>query len=117
VRGRDAGGNEVLLEYQPAIVGRLGIDFPLPASFRGGGGLRFVGEQRCENPEIGGLQPLASSRTVDLSLRRIFDLGRDGPLRHVDASASLRNATDAVVFDQCGLPQPGRLFQIQFRIR
>ena len=117
VRGRDAGGNEVLLEYQPAIVGRLGIDFPLPASFRGGGGLRFVGEQRCENPEIGGLQRLASSRTVDLSLRRIFNLGRDGPLRHVDASASLRNATDAVVFDQCGLPQPGRLFQIQFRIR
>ena len=117
VRGRDAGGNEVLLEYEPAIVGRLGIDVQLPTSFRGGGGLRFVGEQRCENPEIAGLQRLASNRTVDFSLRRIFNLGRGGALRHVDASASLRNATDAVVFDQCGLPQLGRFFQIQFRVR
>jgi iron complex outermembrane receptor protein len=117
VRGLDAGGNEVLLEYEPAIVGRLGVDVPLPANFRGGGGLRFVSEQRCENPEIGGLQRLGSSRTVDFSLRRIFNLGRGGVLRRVDASASVRNATDAVVFDQCGLPQPGRLFQIQFRVR
>ena len=77
--------------------------------------LRFVGVQSCENPESGGLQPLDSSRTLDLSIRRIFERVTRGWGR-LDASASVRNVTDSVVYDQCGLPQPGRLFQIQFRI-
>lgn len=116
VKGFDTDGSEVELEYEPSVLGKLGLVVPLPAELQVGGDLRFVGEQRCENPEAGGLQPLASSKSVDLSLRRVFRLGRGGALSRVDASASLRNATDAVVFDQCGLPQPGRLFQIQFRV-
>lgn len=115
-RGRDAGGNEVILEYEPAVVGKLGIDVPLPARLRGGGQFRFVSEQRCQNPEIGAFELLASSKIVDLSLRRIFSLARGGALSRIDVSASVRNATDAVVFDQCGLPQPGRLFQLQLRV-
>lgn len=116
VKGLDASGNEVLLEYEPTIVGKIGLDVPLPAAFLGSGDLRFVGEQRCENPEVGGLQSLSSSRTVDLSLRRFFGLRSGGAMSRIDASASLRNVTDAVVFDQCGLPQPGRYFQVRFRI-
>jgi iron complex outermembrane receptor protein len=116
VEGLDTAGNEVPLEYEPAIVGRAGLDVPLPQRFRASGELRFMGAQRCENPEVGGLQRLASSRTLDLSLRRVFGLGRSGALRRVDASASVRNLTDAIVFDQCGLPQPGRLFQIRLTV-
>jgi len=114
--GYDAAGGEVDLEYEPAVAGKLGVDVPLPAEFWAGSEVRFVGSQLCENPEVGGLQPLDSSTTADLSLRRLFRLGRGGAMTRVDATASLRNLTDAVVFDQCGLPQPGRLFQIQFRI-
>ncbi|HBD97658.1 MAG TPA: hypothetical protein DC060_05610, partial [Gemmatimonadetes bacterium] len=77
---------------------------------------RFVGGQSCENPELGGLQPLGASGSVDFSLRRIFRLGSSGGLSRLDASASLRNATDATVYDQCGLPQPGRTLQFQFRV-
>ena len=78
--------------------------------------MRFLGEQLCENPEAGGLEPLASSRIVDLTLRRFFQWGRGGSLQRLDASASLRNVMDSAVYDQCGLPQPGRLVQLQFRI-
>lgn len=116
VKGFDGAGAEVELEYEPAVVGKVGLDVPLPMQVRGTGDVRFVGSQSCENPEVGGLQPLGSSRSVDLGLRRGFRFGNGGALTRLDASASLRNAMDAVVFDQCGLPQPGRFFQIQFRI-
>lgn len=116
VRGFESDGSEVDLEYEPSITGKAGIDVGLPAQLRGNTEVRFVGTQQCENPEAGGLQPLDSSTMVDFSLRRMFQLRGAGALRRLDATASLRNVTDAAVFDQCGLPQPGRLFQLQFRI-
>ena len=78
---------------------------------------RYVGAQTCQNPEVGGLQPLASSTSFDLTLRRIFQFGRGAALDRIDTSLAVRNVTDRAVFDQCGLPQPGRLVQVQFRIR
>lgn len=116
VNGFDPTGAEIELEYEPAVVGKVGVDVALPAGLRGGTELRWVGEQRCENPEVGGLQPLGSSTTLDLSLRRAFAVRSGGALSRLETSASLRNTTDALVFDQCGLPQPGRFFQIRLRI-
>ncbi len=116
VHGVDASGQHVDLEYEPRTIGRLGLELPVGAGVRAAGTLRYVGLQRCENPEIGGLQPLASSRTGDLSLRRIFRHAGAGVPGNVDASIEMRNVTDAVVFDQCGLPQPGRTLRIQFRV-
>ncbi|MEJ2203606.1 MAG: TonB-dependent receptor [Gemmatimonadota bacterium] len=114
VHGHEADGTKVDLEYEPSVAGKAGLEVPVPAGARAVGQLRYMGEQRCANPETGGLQPLKSSRSVDLSLRRLFSGSRT--MRSVDASISVRNVTDALVFDQCGLPQPGRTFQIQLRI-
>ncbi len=116
VKGMEADGSEVELEYEPAITGKLGVETPLGAGFRASGSFRFVGGQSCENPEVGGLQPLGANASADFSLRKIFRLRRAGQLSRIDASASLRNATDATVYDQCGLPQPGRTLRFQFRL-
>jgi iron complex outermembrane receptor protein len=116
VKGFEADGTEVELEYEPAVAGKFGLEGPLLAEFRGSGQVRYMSQQLCENPEAGGLQPLDGSASLDLTVRRLFSLGNSRVLSRMDASASLRNVTDAAVFDQCGLPQPGRLFQIQFRI-
>ncbi|KPJ74709.1 MAG: hypothetical protein AMS19_15015 [Gemmatimonas sp. SG8_23] len=116
VKGLEADGTEVELEYEPAAAGKVGVLVPVPAEIQVGADLRFMGEQLCQNPESGGLEPLASSTTVDLSARRLFSIRNGGALSRMDVSASLRNVADAAVFDQCGLPQPGRLFQIRFRI-
>ena len=94
----------------------LGLLLPIPADLQVGANLRFMGEQLCENPEAGGLQPLESATTFDLTLRRLFGIRSGGALSRIDTSVALRNVTDASVFDQCGLPQPGRLLQVQFRI-
>jgi len=116
VKGIDPDGREVELEYEPSIAGKFGIDVPVPGRARLSSDVRFVGDQKCVNPEAGGLQSLDSSTSLDATLRRVFGLRRGGALSRLDAQLSVRNLTDSVVFDQCGLPQPGRLFQIQFRV-
>ena len=57
VKGLDVAGNEVELEYEPSVVGKVGLDVPFVAGVRAGGEVRYVGSQMCENPEVGGLQP------------------------------------------------------------
>ncbi len=114
--GVGPSGEEVPLEYEPTITGKFGLNIPLHGGIHVGSEVRYMGEQLCENPEAGGLQPLASSRILDLRARRLFGLRGGRTLSRLDASVALLNVTDASVFDQCGLPQPGRLFQIQFRI-
>ena len=116
VKGFEDDGTEVELEYEPALAGKFGLEGPLLAAFRGSAAVRYMSQQLCENPEAGGLQPLDGSASLDLTVRRLFSLGNSRALSRMDASASMRNVTDAAVFDQCGLPQPGRLVQIQFRI-
>ncbi|MGM0669166.1 MAG: hypothetical protein ACQET1_05565, partial [Gemmatimonadota bacterium] len=64
---------------------------------------------------LGGLEPFDGSGHLDLGLHRVFDLIM-GPFRRVDGEVRLDNATDAVVMDQCGLPQPGRTLRIQLRV-
>ena len=117
VDGFDVDGSVVELEYEPAISGKLGFEMPVYGKLNLGAEARYVGEQKCENPEIGGLQTLGSSKSFDFKIRRVFDVSRAGILSRLDASASVKNVTDSAIYDQCGLPQPGRLIQVQFRIR
>jgi len=65
VKGIDGDGTEVELEYEPTLAGKIGANVPLPAEVWLAGDMRYMGEQKCENPEVGGLQPLGSSRTLD----------------------------------------------------
>ncbi len=116
VTGIDQKGLRVQLEYEPTITGRVGVETPLGDVFRASGTLRFLGNQMCENPEIGGLQNLSSSGTLDLRLRSFFRVHSGSSLARAEVGVGLRNATDASVYDQCGLPQPGRTFQIQIRL-
>ena len=114
-RGIDPDGEEVRLEYEPEIAGRLSASVPLPLGLEGGVSGRFMGRQFCENPELGGLDSFDSSHHLDLRLGRLFG-SRTGVLSRTEAMVNLDNVTDALVLDQCGLPQPGRTFRIQFRI-
>jgi iron complex outermembrane receptor protein len=115
VRGIGPAGDEVKLEYEPKVAGKVAAMVPLPLEVEGGAAARFMGEQYCENPDVGGLQTLDGSQHLDLSLRRAFQFG-GGTLGKMEASVNVDNVTDAVVWDQCGLPQPGRTMRVQFRL-
>ncbi len=101
-------------EYQPALAGSLNLDGPIVAGIRGRADLGLVGRQYCVDPELGSDIALGATARLDLVVSREWNIG--GAFRTVQATAGLHNATDATVFDQCGLPQPGRLFRVAFRI-
>ena len=116
VRGVEPDGTRIELEYEPSVTGEFSLESPLGGGYRAASDFRFVSDQRCANPEVGGLQSFGASGSADFSLRKIFQFGGRGALSRVDASASVRNATNSTSYDQCGLPQPGRTLQVQFRV-
>jgi iron complex outermembrane receptor protein len=116
VRGLEPDGSEVRLEYEPSVVGKLTAQLPLFAEIVGVAGVNYVGEQLCQNPEAGGLEPFSSSPRFDLGILRRFILGGGRAIRALDASVRVDNVGDAGVFDQCGLPQPGRTFSLEFSV-
>lgn len=101
-------------EYQPWIAGGLGLSSPLGFEFWGTGRLRHLGPRYCVHPDLDRQVRLSSDTWLDLELGRSFGLG--GSARRIDLVLALDNATDSAVYDQCGLPQPGRLLRLQFRI-
>lgn len=116
VKGLDADGREVELEYEPTVSGSLGLRGPLPWRITGTTDLGFVSDQYCQNPEAGGLEAFDTDPVVDLGLRRTFRPGSRGSFSRIEAVLGVDNVTDAGVFDQCGLPRPGRTFRLQVRL-
>ena len=103
-------------EYEPGVVGAFDVAMPVPGEFSLSGGYRFVGRQSCLNVESGSMDTLSRTRRFDLELRRFFAFEGRSALANVDALVSVTNLTDNAIFDQCGLPQPGRTFRVQLRL-
>jgi len=101
-------------EYQPEIAGSINLSGPLFADVIGRAEVEMVGRQFCVDPEVEADVALDGSARLDLLVSREWNIG--GPFRRLQASAGLHNLTDTAVYDQCGLPQPGRLFRTQFRV-
>ena len=62
---------------------------------------------------------LGGQTTGDAALSRAWTLGgaRARLLRTLRATLALDNLTDATVYDQCGLPQPGRTLRLAIELR
>jgi len=116
VRGRDAAGDAVELEYEPAIAGGVGIEAPLPLRARIAAQAQLTGRQHYLDLDRGAFAVLGSSARIDLRAGRGFDLGAAGPLRRLDAELAIENVADQPVYDQAGLPQPGRTVRLQMRL-
>ena len=105
-------------EHQPEVRGSLELGVPLPAAVRAFAAARYTGTQYCVLPDTGGQERLGDQTEANVALERSWVLRRDsgvfGALRTVLA---LDNATDATVYDQCGLPQPARTLRLVVQIR
>jgi hypothetical protein len=51
-----------------------------------------------------------------MEVARSWPLGRGSMARTLTVVGGVRNATDASVYDQCGLPAPGRQFTLTIRV-
>lgn len=108
-----AAGATLRPEYEPALSARLRAAATLPLGVAGAVGLRYIGRQYCVSPDAGGTEALAASGRADAELRR--DFGSLG--RRLTAALLAENVTDALAYDQCGLPQPGRTLRLELRVR
>ncbi|HEX8362223.1 MAG TPA: TonB-dependent receptor, partial [Longimicrobium sp.] len=100
----NAGAGPARPEHMPGMRAGLDVDAPLPLELRGRIGIQHTGGQFCVHPELGSDVRLGAATRVDLGLRRSW--------RRLRATLALDNAADAAVFDQCGMPQPGRTLRL-----
>lgn len=104
-------------EYQPGVVAGLSLHAPLPFATRAGISARHTGAQYCANPDAPGEMELGRSTRVDLDVGRAVRLRAGGAFANLELRAAADNIGDAAIYDQCGLPQPGRTLRLQLRIR
>ncbi len=64
------------------------------------------------NPDLQRDERLSADTWADLEVARSFRL----PGRRLELAFAAENVTDTRILDQCGLPQPGRLFRLQLRV-
>jgi iron complex outermembrane receptor protein len=103
-------------ENNPERRGRLEFGLPLPWQMRGFATARYTGTQYCLNGETGNEMTLSSQATSDLAVQRTFAVRGSGPFRWLRTVLSLDNVADSAVYDQCGLPQPGRTLRLMMSI-
>lgn len=104
-------------ENNPELRGMLELGLPLPARLRGFANARYTGTQYCLNADTGGEMELRARTQANLALERRFTLATRGAVRGLRAVLALDNATNVAIYDQCGLPQPGRTLRLMLSFR
>ncbi len=102
-------------EYQPAVSGSLELGVRAPLTIDTRLLIDYIGRRYCVNPDLGSDQELQASTALGFQLWRDWSF-RAGPLRRFRALAALENLTNGEIYDQCGLPRPGRVFRIQVEV-
>jgi iron complex outermembrane receptor protein len=111
-----ANDTERHAENNPEVRGRVELGLPLPWQVRGFATARHTGTQYCLNGETGNEMTLKSATTTDFAVERRFAVRDNGPFRWLRAVLALDNAGNSAVYDQCGLPQPGRTLRMMMTI-
>jgi iron complex outermembrane receptor protein len=88
----------------------------MPWQMRGFATARHVGTQYCLNGETGNEMTLPSRTTTDLALERRFTVRSSGPFSWLRTVLALDNVGNTAIYDQCGLPQPGRTLRFMMTI-
>ena len=103
-------------ENNPEVRGRLELGVPLPWQIRGFATTRHTGKQYCLNEETQSWMTLGSATATDLAVQRTSAVN-SGPFRSMRTVLSFDNVGNVSVFDQCGLPQPGRTLRLMVTLR
>lgn len=99
-------------EYQPEVAAGLRLDGPAPAGARLRLAADVTGRQFGANPATGAFEALDETLWLEAGLRRTFAEG-PGALPGFGLRLAVTNLADAAVFDQLGLPRPGRTFRLE----
>ncbi|HEY0931426.1 MAG TPA: TonB-dependent receptor [Gemmatimonas sp.] len=100
--------NERVAEHNPERRGSLAVISPTLAGFRASVMGRYTGTQYCQHPDLGRQVELAAQTVADAAVTRTFSMRSSGLLQRLTALVAMDNLGNKTVYDQCGLPQPGR---------
>ena len=112
-----ATGSPRRAENNPEQRGRLELGVPLPASVKAFAVARYTGTQYCLHGDTSRLQQLSARTVADLAVQRSMPMARRGLFRALVALVSFDNVGNVAVYDQCGLPQPGRTVRLTMSLR
>ncbi len=104
-------------ENTPERVGSAYLRFPFLAGIDATASAEYTGPQFCQAPGSGEDVELEGGSWFNASLSRLFvaPAGRARG-RRIEARISATNLGDTALYDQCGLPRPGRSLQFQVRV-
>jgi len=105
-------------ENLPELEWGLEASVPLASDFHASFGARYTGTQFCLDPDTGGDRELDGGAWLNAGLSKSFSFGseRAATFSGVELSAFAENLGDVALYDQCGLPRPGRIVGVQVRV-
>ncbi|HET7038267.1 MAG TPA: TonB-dependent receptor [Gemmatimonadales bacterium] len=104
-------------ENLPELFGGIEALVALPHEFRLAARARYEGNQFCISPGTGLDSELEAGATLAAELGRTWSLRPGGGwFGRLETRAAVDNVNDVALFEQCGLPQPGRVFRVQVRV-
>lgn len=100
-------------EHQPELRAALDLGIALPLALRATVRAQHTGRQWCTSPEADAQIRLGTSTVWSAGLSRDFRVRRASSLLSLlRVTLAGDNLGDAVAYDQCGLPRPGRLVRL-----
>jgi iron complex outermembrane receptor protein len=105
-------------ENLPSVFGAVYGRLPIGLAVTAGGEARLTGSQFCIDPGTGLDQRLGGAVTFNGELVRPWRIGTagEGLFSILETRISVQNATNRALYDQCGLPEPGRVISFQIRV-
>jgi iron complex outermembrane receptor protein len=105
-------------ENLPEASGSAYLRVPLRSGVFATAGLGYTGSQFCQHPDTGDDVRLEGGTTLRADVARTWSVApsRGGPFGRMETRLSVDNITDKALYDQCGLPRPGRLLRLQVRL-
>ncbi len=100
--------NESRAEHTPEQRGSLTISSPMLAGFKASLMGSYTGTQYCQHPDLNRQVELSSQTVSNAAVTRSFQLRNNGILQRLTALIAMDNIGNRTVYDQCGMPQPGR---------
>lgn len=105
-------------ENLPELFGSAFAQFPIIAGLDGRVEAHHTGSQFCIDPGSGEDSELDAGTILNGMLSRVWSI-RPQPgnwFSRLETRVTVSNAGDTALYDQCGLPQPGRLVRFQVRL-
>ena len=103
-------------ENLPETFGSLHAEVPLALDIAASAEARYTGSQFCIDPGTGEDTALEAGTRLNGALSRVWQFRRTGMLSRLETRIAVDNLADTAIYDQCGLPQPGRLFRFSLRL-